>query len=69
MTSRLYPINTQYKIKAEKFVDYFVNFKLKIRTNHNTDGIINGLVMVFAKPCSHDRSCQNLHPDTRAYSQ
>ena len=21
--------------------------------------------MVFAKPCSHDKSCQNLHPDTR----
>ena len=21
--------------------------------------------MVFAKPCSHDESCQNLHPDTR----
>jgi hypothetical protein len=25
--------------------------------------------MVFAKPCSHDRSCQNLHPDTRACPQ
>ena len=21
------------------------------------------LVMVFAAPCSHDKSCQNLHPD------
>jgi len=36
---------------------------------HNTDGIIHKLVMVFAKPCSHDKSCQNLHPDTRTYLQ
>ena len=35
----------------------------------NTDGIINGLVMVFAKPCSHDKSCQNLHPDTLICTQ
>jgi hypothetical protein len=26
-------------------------------------------VMVFAAPCSHDISCQNLHPDTRTYPQ
>ena len=26
-------------------------------------------VMVFAAPCSHDKSCQNLHPDTRTYPQ
>ena len=26
-------------------------------------------VMVFAAPCSHDNSCQNLHPDTRTYPQ
>ena len=36
---------------------------------HNTDGIIHKLVMVFAKSCSHDRSCQNLHPDTRICPQ
>ena len=35
----------------------------------NTDGKINRLVMVFAAPCSHDKSCQNLHPDTRTYPQ
>jgi len=27
------------------------------------------LVMVFAAPCSHDKSCQNLHPDTRICTQ
>jgi len=36
---------------------------------HNTDGIIHKLVMVFAKPCSHDRSCQNFNPDTRTCKQ
>jgi len=34
------------------------------QTNPNTDGIINGLVMIFAKPCSHDRSGHILHPNT-----
>jgi len=24
-------------------------------------------VMVFEAPCSHDKSCQNLYPDTRTY--
>jgi hypothetical protein len=36
---------------------------------HNTDGIIHKLVMVFARPCSHDKSCQNLQPDTRTCPQ
>jgi hypothetical protein len=26
-------------------------------------------VMVFAAPCFHDKSCQNLHPDTRTCPQ
>ena len=26
-------------------------------------------VMVFAAPCSHDKSCQNMHPDTRTNPQ
>jgi len=33
------------------------------------DGIINGLVMVFAKPCSQDKSCWNMYPDTRTCPQ
>ena len=35
----------------------------------NTDNMGKLLVMVFAAPCSHDKSCQNLHPDTRTYPQ
>jgi hypothetical protein len=35
----------------------------------NTDGIINGLVMVFAGYCSHDKSYQIMHPDTRTCPQ
>jgi len=38
-------------------------------TTCNTDGRVNKLVMVFAKPCSHDKSCQILHPDTRTCLQ
>jgi hypothetical protein len=35
----------------------------------NTDNMGKLFVMVFAAPCSHDKSCQNLHPDTRTCLQ
>jgi len=37
--------------------------------NPNTDNMGKLFVMVFAAPCSHDNTCQNLYPDTRTYTQ
>jgi hypothetical protein len=38
-------------------------------TSANTDNMGKLFVTVFAKPCSQDKSYQNVHPDARHYTQ
>ena len=52
------------------YLDYISGHnKTKITTHYNTDNMGKLFVMVFAAPCSHDKSCWNLHPETRTCTQ
>ena len=51
----------------QRWILYLID--LIVNKAPNTDNMGKLLVMVFAAPCSHDKSCQNLHPDTRTYPQ
>ena len=71
--AEIYLPNKKQAMILRNNIQYYRDLGIKDKKSYkrsaNTDGIINGLVMVFAKPCSHDRSCQNLHPDTRICPQ